>query len=316
MIVTITINPAIDKTTVVEKLVPEKKLRCSEITIEAGGGGINVSKAIKKLGGHCMAVFPCGGSNGELLKQLLLAENIDYRPVPILASTREIFTVTELSGNAQYRFVTPGGSMKHEDLENCIKTITSIKPSPQIIVISGSLPPGVPPGFMATLAGLSKKIGAKCIIDTSGKPLQLAATEGVYLLKPNLTELCSLVGKSFLQLNEVEEAAREVIQRGHCEVIVVSMGPAGALLVTKTDHERIVAPIVKKLTTIGAGDSMVGGMAWMLLKGASLSEVVRFGVACGTAAAMNQDTGLFNKADVFKLYEWINRHDNIKSLAV
>lgn len=313
MIVTITMNPALDKTTVVEKLLPEKKLRCSEITIDAGGGGINVSKAIKKLGGESTAVFPCGGTNGKLLQQLLSAEGISHKTIPILADTRESFTVTELSGNAQYRFVTPGGLFTDKDLQNCITAITSISPMPQIIVISGSLPPGAPDNFLATLVLIIKKMGAKCIIDTSGKALQMAVREGVYLLKPNLTELCSLVGKSFLQLNEVEDAAHEVIQRGHCEVVVVSMGPAGALLITKTEQERIIAPTVKKLTTVGAGDSMVAGIAWMMEKGATLSEAVRFGVACGTAVTMNQDTGLFNRNDVFKLYQWINHHYNKKA---
>ena len=316
MIVTITMNPALDKSTVIEKLVTEKKLRCSEITIEAGGGGINVCKAIKKLGGDGMVVFPYGGTNGELLIQLLADEDISFKAVPVLSATRESFTVTEFASNAQYRFVPPGGSLTDKDLQNCLEAITSINPPPQIIVVSGSLPAGAPDDFFATVAALSKKMEAKCIIDTSGKPLLLAAKEGVYLLKPNLTELCSLVGKSFLQLNEVEDAACEVIQRGHCEVIVVSMGPAGALLITKNEHERIIAPTVKKLTTVGAGDSMVGGMAWMLEQSAGLSEIVRFGVACGTAATMNQDTGLFNKNDVFKLYDWINHYSNRKALLV
>ena len=316
MIVTITMSPALDKSTVIEKLVPEKKLRCSEITIEAGGGGINVSKAIKKLGGDSLAVFPCGGNNGELLKQLLDAESINYKAVPVMSATRESFSVTELVSNSQYRFVTPGSSITGTDLKNCIATITSIDPLPQIIVISGSLPPGVPDNFFAEIANVAKKMGAKCIVDTSGKPLHLAATEGVYLLKPNLSELCSLVGKSYLQLNEVEEAAQEVIQKGHCEVIVVSMGPAGALLITKTEHERIIAPTVKKITTVGAGDSMVGGMALMLEQGASLLEVVRFGVACGTAVTMNQDTGLFNRNDVFKMYEWMKQQAKTKPLAM
>jgi len=99
-----------------------------------------------------------------------------------------------------------------------------------------------------------------------------------------------------------------VIEKGHCEVVVVSISPAGAMLVTKDIHEKIPAPNVKKLSTVGAGDSMVAGMAWMLEQGKSLSEMVRFGVACGTAATMNAGTQLFKKEDVLRLYDWINRH--------
>ena len=178
---------------------------------------------------------------------------------------------------------------------------------PSIIAASGSLPPGVPDNFYARLAVMSKQKGIKLIVDTSGAPLQLAAQEGVYLLKPNLSELCSLVGKDYLQLKEVDEAAKQVIEKGHCEVVVVSMGPSGAMLVTKDLHENIPAPTVKKLSTVGAGDSMVGGIAWMIEQGKSLSEMVRFGVACGTAATMNAGTQLFKKEDVLKLYEWINQ---------
>lgn len=308
MIVTITMNPAIDKSSMVEKLIPEKKLRCTELMIEAGGGGINVSKAIKKLGGESVAVFSAGGNNGEQLKRIMEKEKISYKSIPVCAETRECFTITEHTTNAQYRFVTPGATLSEEEVENCFDFIYSLQPSPDIIVASGSLPSGAPNNFFARLAVIAKQTGAKFIVDTSGIPLQLAALEGVYLLKPNLSELSSLVGKEYLQLNEVDEAAKQVIEKGHCEIVVVSMGPAGAMLVTKDIHEKIPAPTVKKLSTVGAGDSMVAGMAWMLEQGKSLSEMVRFGVACGTAATMNAGTQLFKKEDVLKLYEWISQH--------
>lgn len=308
MIATITINPAVDKSTTVEKLIPEKKLRCSDLSIEAGGGGINVSKAIKRLGGESLALFPSGGANGKKLEQILLNESIPFKTIPVEDETRESFTATELSTNAQYRFVMPGGKISSREIESCFSAINSLRPAPSIIVASGSLPPGVPDDFFGKLAAKSKQEGIKMIVDTSGRPLHLAVQEGVFLLKPNLSELCSLVNKEYLQMNEVDEAARQVIRNGHCEVVVVSMGPAGAILVTKDMHEKIPAPTVKKLSTVGAGDSMVGGMAWMLAQGKSFLEMVRFGVACGTAATMNAGTQLFKRADVYKLYQWINQH--------
>lgn len=316
MIATVTINPALDKSSMVEKLIPEKKLRCSNMTIEAGGGGINVSKAIQKLGGESIAIFPMGGLNGKFLKQILEIQDISCMAIPVKNETRENFTITELSTNAQYRFVMPGSVINNDEIEACVTAINSLNPVPAIVVASGSLPPGVADNFFARIASVSKKIGAKYFVDTSGNPLKLAAQEGVYLLKPNLSELCSLVGKDYLQLDEVDAAAHEVIQKTHCEVMIVSMGPAGALLVTANEHERIPAPVVKKIGTVGAGDSMVGGMAWMLEQGATLKEVVRFGVACGTAATMNAGTQLFNKEDVFKLYEWINGNSKKKAVVV
>ncbi|MES1220796.1 MAG: 1-phosphofructokinase family hexose kinase [Bacteroidota bacterium] len=315
MIVTVTMNPAIDKSTTVEKLIPEKKLRCAELLLDAGGGGINVSKALKKLGGESLAIFPGGGLNADRLEQILTQIEVSFKRTSISGETRENFSVTETNSNIQYRFVMPGHELTKEEIQNCFNTIGSLQPTPEIIVASGSLPPGVPDDFFAQLAVKAKQSGAKYIVDTSGLPLQIAAEEGVFLLKPNLTELCSLVGKDFLQLNEIEDAAKQIIEKGHCKIIVISMGPAGAILVTKDQYEKIPAPIVKKLSTVGAGDSMVAGMVWKLEQGKSFSEMVRFGVACGTAATMNAGTHLFNKEDVYELFDWINEqsHSNSKS---
>lgn len=300
-----TINPAIDKSAAVDKMMPEKKLRCSAPLIEAGGGGINVSKAIRELEGETLAVFPAGGANGALLQQLLACSEIPYKAVAVAGETRENMTVTDLSVNAQYRFIMPGGALSVAETNACLNEVATFQPAPQIIVASGSLPPGAPENFFARLARISKDKGARLIVDTSGEPLQNAAREGVYLLKPNLSELCSLVDRDYLQLDEVVSAARQVIGMGYCEILVASMGPAGALLISNDLELRVPAPIVKKLTTVGAGDSMVAGIAYMLEQQRPLSEVIRFGVACGTAATMSRGTGLFKKNDALKLYDWL-----------
>lgn len=140
MIVTITMNPALDKSTNIDRLIPEKKLRCSEMIIEAGGGGINVSKAIKKLGGETLAIFPNGGMNGEILENYLSAQQIDFRTVPIEHETRENLVVNETNTNSQFRFVMPGNVLNEEVSRAIISTITSLPSHPDIIVASGSLP--------------------------------------------------------------------------------------------------------------------------------------------------------------------------------
>lgn len=300
-----TINPAVDKSTTVEKMIPEKKLRCGVPVIEAGGGGINVSKAICELEGETLAIFPAGGANGALLQQLLSDRKVPYKAIQVAAETRENMTVTDLSVNAQYRFVMPGNVLNAAETDACIREVVTFQPLPQIIVASGSLPPGAPADFFMRLARIAKEKGARLIIDTSGEPLQKAAREGVYLLKPNLSELCSLVGKEYLQLDEVADAARRVVSMGYCEILVASMGPAGALLISKDQELRVPAPIVKKVSTVGAGDSMVAGIAYMLEQQQNLLEVLRFGVACGTAATMGLGTRLFEKGDAMRLYEWL-----------
>jgi 6-phosphofructokinase 2 len=314
MIVTITMNPALDKSTTVNKLAPEKKMRCGEMITEAGGGGINVSKAIKKLGGESVAIFPSGGMNGKKIEDYLSAQGINFRTIPIKEETRENIVISETDTNAQFRFVLPGANIDQNDANTCMKMLEEMSPAPTYIVASGSLPPGLTGQFFSDLARLAKKLKARYIIDTSGEPLQMAAKEGVFLLKPNLGELSALVGKEQLELNEVDDAALDIVRKGRCEVIVVSLGPSGALFATKDGFEHIPSPTVKKQSTVGAGDSMVAGMVWTLSQGKSLREMARFGVACGTAATMNPGTQLFRKEDVYRLYDWINRYADVHKL--
>lgn len=308
MIATLTLNPALDKSTELDRLIPEKKLRCADLKVEAGGGGINISKAVKILGGETLAIFPSGGINGKQICGILETSGIPFSTIDIKADTRENFVARELSTNKQYRFVMPGPPLEKKDLDQCISIIEGLPAATSFLVLSGSLPPGVPEDFPAEIAVIAKKKNIRLIVDTSGEPLKKALQKGVYLIKPNLTELGSLVGKNWLEIPEIEAAAKQVLDQSNCEVIIASMGPAGALLLTRDGHKQINAPAVKKLTTVGAGDSMVAGIVWKLETGESITEAVRFGVACGTAATMNTGTQLFTKEDAVKLYEWMRKN--------
>lgn len=303
MIATITLNPALDKSAAVEEFKPEIKMRCSAPAMEPGGGGINVSKALRELGVASHAIFPAGGANGELLLQLLKKKNISYDAIPSSAHTRESFNILEICTGEQYRFVMPGQKLPAIAVRRCLQALRGLSTSPEFIVASGSLPEGVPEDFFAQVARTARNMGSKLVVDTSGEALMLAAKEGVYMLKPSLTELCQLSGSSCLQPEDILQAARQVILRGGCEVMFVSLGPSGAMMVTKDAHQQVAAPKVKKRSTAGAGDSMVAGIVSMLYQGKTLSEALLFGVACGSAATMNPGTLLFSRDDVFALYE-------------
>lgn len=305
MIATVTLNPAIDKSTATDKIQPEKKIRCSSLLVEAGGGGINVSKAIRKLGGESIALFTAGGRNGALLKTLLDQLSIPCITIPVDGETRENFSVAESSTNAQYRFVMPGASMNSDQIKQCLFELEQLPTNVNLLVVSGSMPAGVPGSLLGDIAAVARKKDLKLIMDSSGTALSKALDVGVYLVKPNLAELSQWVGKEELQLHEVEDAALQLVKENKAKVVVVSLGPAGALLVSDGLVQRVHAPTVKKKSTIGAGDSMVAGMAWMLEQQKSLDEVVMFGVACGTAATMNAGTALFETQDVYRLYDWI-----------
>jgi 6-phosphofructokinase 2 len=305
-IVTLTLNPALDKSTSVERFVPEQKLRCQPLQMDAGGGGINVSKGIRKLGGQSIAVFPAGGHTGTILRQLVEAAGIQTSVVELAGDTRENFAVTEDQTNIQYRFTLPGLTMSLADGQACLDRVRSLQPD--ILVASGSLPPGLPDTFYEEVARLANEINARLILDTSGKPLQAAADEGLYLLKPNVGELAALVGVAELQMNEVDDAALAIIKQGKCEIVVVSLGPQGALLVTRDGFEHIPAPPVQKRSTVGAGDSMVAGMTYALSQGQTPREMAQLGVACGSAATMNTGTQLFDPQEVVRLSEWLQQY--------
>jgi 6-phosphofructokinase 2 len=305
-IVTLTVNPAIDKSTKFSGLVAEQKIRCEEPRFDAGGGGINVSKAIARLGGKSLAVFTAGGASGQLLEDLVKQESIDYQVVKTKNWTRESFTAVDTLTNLQYRFGMPGSKILSNESEEILRKIEQLRPV--YLVASGSLPPKIGDDFYEKVATISRKIGSKLIIDTSGEPLRCAINNGVYLLKPNVSELAKLVGAETLEMDEVDDAAREIIAKGGCEIVVVSLGPQGAMLVTKDFCEHLPAPPVQKKSTVGAGDSMVGGMVWALSEGKNLQEMLRWGVACGSAATMNEGTQLFKTVDAQKLFEWLQNY--------
>lgn len=305
-ILTITFSPAIDKSSTVPSLVPEKKLRCTEPVLDPGGGGVNVARAIIKLGGQATALYPAGGYTGNFFNQLLEKEQVPGIVVETAAYTRENFVITDLSTNQQYRFGMPGTPLTEPEWKKMLEEIDRF-PEPAYIVASGSLPPGVPDDIFGRIAHLAKKKKARFIADTSGDALRAAAQEGVYLLKPNLSELSTLAGKKYVEAEEVDDAAREIIEKGNCEVVVVSLGAAGAQLVSRDTEKRIHSPKVKSMTTVGAGDSMVGGIVYALTKGMDLISAVQYGVACGTAATMNAGTSLFKPADVHRLFDYMKK---------
>jgi 6-phosphofructokinase 2 len=311
-IITITFSPCIDKTTSVPDFIPEKKLRCSAPKLEPGGGGINVSRALKKLGGTSIAIYPSGGCSGVLFDRLMAKENVSSKIVRAESETRENFIVVEESSGEQYRFGTPGTFLAEHEWQELVKMIEE-EEKVEFIVASGSLPPGVPLDIYAKIAGIANTKGAKFVADTSGEALKNALKEGVYLLKPNLNELGSLTGKPVASAAQIIEAAQQVINENKCEVIVVSMGGAGAVVVSKDIAEKIPVPKVEVKSTVGAGDSTVAGIVLYLSKGVDLLEAVQYGLACGTAATLNPGTELCKKEDADSLFKKIKEMSAVKT---
>jgi len=305
-IITLTLNPALDKSISVPELVPEKKLRCTDAKVEPGGGGINVSRAIHKLGGKSEAVYLSGGYTGKHFEELMTAENIVSVILPMREATRENFVVLDASANLQYRFGMQGPELSEPEWQ---QALDHIKEQNEVayIVASGSLPPGVPVDFFGRLAVIAKQKNARLIVDTSGEALQHAVKEGLFLIKPNLGELSNLYGKEKLAKEEVLNAARSIIAGGGCEIMVVSMGAEGAMLITIDKQLQVKPPDVTIHSTVGAGDSMVGAMVLALWNGWSLEDVLYYGVAAGSAATLNAGTELCKKEDTERLFKQLKQ---------
>ncbi|TLP74254.1 1-phosphofructokinase family hexose kinase [Maribacter sp. ACAM166] len=306
-IITLTLNPVIDKSVTVAGISPNTKLRCSAPKYDAGGGGINVSRALKKLGSDSLCIYLAGGSTGEHLKQVLDQTGIEQMVIPIKGWTRDNLAVTDTTTNQQYRFGVPGPQVEKEECETVLKRLEEYLGENDYLVASGKLPPRMPEDFYVKVAVIAEKKGARFILDTSGEALLKTANSHIYMLKPNLGELSALCGVESISALKLETLAKNFLAEHDCEVLVVSLGPKGALLATKFEMEYIPAPTVLQKSTIGAGDSMVAGMLVSLLKGKSFSDMVKYGIACGTAATMHEGTQLCNKEDADRLYEWIKR---------
>ncbi|WP_445453565.1 1-phosphofructokinase family hexose kinase [Flavobacterium sp. 25HG05S-40] len=304
-IATVTINPSLDKSTHFKELVAEQKMRCEKPRYDAGGGGINVSKAIAELGGNALCLFTSGGSSGEMLEELLQKKNMQTKVIRTKSWTRENFIAFENKTKAQYRFGFPGNELSEAEQKSIIETIKEIKTN--FLVLSGSLNEGLPTNFYQIIAEKAKDSGIKVIVDTSGDSLKKVIETGVYLIKPNVGELAKLMGVEYLEKKDVEKAAKTLIDNKCSEIVVVSLGAEGAFLVTNDQTEFVTAPKIEKKSTVGAGDSMVGGMVWALSQNKTLKEVIQWGVACGTAATMNEGTQLFKKEDAERLFQELQK---------
>lgn len=311
-IITLTVNPAIDKSTTVASIKPNSKLRCTAPIYEAGGGGINVSKVVKELGGESLCMYLSGGPTGKHLENLITDLDITQHIIPIEGWVRENLAVTDTSNNQQYRFGMPGPALAENEWRNTERILESTLSKDDFLIASGSLCPGMPTDFYAKVAAIAQGKKAKLILDTSGEALILGAKGGAYLIKPNLNELATLCGVDSISFLELESFAKIFIKENSCEMIVVSLGAQGAMMVTKDKAITIPAPVVHQKSTIGAGDSMVAGMVYNLALGKSMIETVQFGIACGTAATITEGTQLCKKKDVDELYTWILANTTIE----
>lgn len=301
-IVTLTMNPTIDVSADVPRVLASHKLRCTSARRDPGGGGINVARVVARLGGKVSAIYPIGGPIGSLLQRLVEAEGIASRTVGLVEDTRESFTLEEGETGAQFRFVLPGPTLTGDEWSRCLSAATDWPSVPRFFVASGSLPVDVPHDFFARAARAAKALGAKVIVDTSGEALAASLEEGVFLVKPSLRELEQLVGSPLGKQSEWLSATRNLIARNAAEVIALTLGARGGLLVTRDHAFYAPALPVEPVSAVGAGDSFLGALVWSLTEGQDIVSAFRYGMAAGAAALLSAGTELCKADDVMRLY--------------
>ncbi len=299
-ILTLTMNPALDVLTTIDKVSDTHKMRCGAVLKHPGGGGVNVARVLHRLGANCLAAYLAGGVTGERHHKLMNAEKVRCHVIPIAEETRESFSVHETSSGNDFRFVLPGPNVSAAEYEALFDYVTQHLPK-QFLVISGGLAPGVPDNFYARLAALAKSKGVRVVLDTSGPALAEALKVGVYLFKPSLRELRDLTGQALLDEDTQVAAAQQLIHSGQAEIVAVSLGEAGAMVVSADQVWQARAIKVDVQTTIGAGDSFVGGMVWSLGRGDPLLKAFQYGMASGAAALLAPGTSLSQAHDVHRL---------------
>ncbi len=306
-IVTLTLNPCLDQITSVDRVEPDRKLRMDQPHYEPGGGGVNVSRAIRRLGGETRAIHTCGGPDGGRLNRLLDGEDVPHEAIDIEGDTRVNANVFESGSDRLYRFIMPGPKAEDALIDACLAALDATMSSADYVVISGSLLPGLSGSAYANLAAHVGEASKRVLLDCSGAALREAVSRGVYFIKPNFRELSELAERTLDSDRDVEEAASRLVQEREVAVVMVSLGGGGAMLVTGERVERVAAPTVTIRSRIGAGDSLMAGVALALGRGRDLVEAARLGVAAGAAAVMTPGTELCRREDTEGLYELMSQ---------
>ncbi len=302
-IVTFTPNPALDVSTSVDRIMAAHKLRCSAARHDPGGGGINVARVVRRLGGEVTAIYPCGGVTGQLLARLVEREHIASKTWEIAEETRQDFSVHEEASGKQFRFVLPGPAVADHEWRACLDTLEACTGHAEFVVASGSLPPGTPLDFYARACRIVKSGRGKFLLDTSGPALKAALAEGVYLVKPSLRELCEAAGEALDDETAWLRACAGLVKDRRAEIVALTLGHRGALLVARDRAIRAAPPPLTPLSSIGAGDSFLGAIVWGLAAGYDLADALRLGVAAGSSAVLNPGTELAHADDTRRLVD-------------
>ncbi len=300
MIVTVTLNPSLDSTITVSGLRVGESNRWTSLRSDAGGKGIDVSRAIHEMHEQTVAYGFIGGDEGRVLEILLDQEGVPFSFTPVEQATRTNFIINDTRAHQQTIINARGPHISREELARLIEKLRRISPLPDAMVISGSVPPGVPADIYYSLIRESRRYRVRTILDSAIRWLREGIRAKPYLIKPNVSEAEELLETELPTEEAIIRAALDLVKMG-IEVAVISRGKDGLIAATKESVVKAVPPSVKVRSAVGAGDCTLAGLSLKLTAGEPLVEACRLGVAMGTAAVLTPGTALCRRADVERL---------------
>jgi len=304
---TLTMNPALDLSAEVESVAPDVKLRCETPSFDPGGGGVNVARALNRLGGKATALFPQGSDLGAFYRSLVEAEDVVCKTFGIDQPMDRINThFREKGSQRQYRFCLPGPKLEERDWQSALNLLKDVLKEGDILVVSGSLPRGVPDDFNALTANVAEDAHAHFVLDAPGEVLKTLQASSVAWITPNQNEFEALIGREVAE-DQLETELQTFIEDSRFENILLTLGPKGAVYAGTEGVGRIPAPEVEKLSSVGAGDSALAGLVLGLAQDESHLTSSRWAVAAGAAAVMSSGTKLLKKADFEALLDQVQK---------
>jgi 1-phosphofructokinase family hexose kinase len=323
VIYTVTLNPSLDRTLTVPRIMYDEMVRATASRVDWGGKGLNVSRTLQSLGAESIAMGFAGGATGQMLERGLRDLGITTELLPLSAETRTNTVVIDSATGRYVKVNEPGPTAQPDEQEALLDRIRDClrrrESGGDLWVLSGSLPPGLPDGFYAHLVELVQTSGARALLDASGESLRLGCAAAPFLVKPNVAEALGFAGEARLSGPEswsegdaltdaqARSLARPFLESG-IELVALSLGAGGLLLTSAERAVRATPPKVHVRNPVGAGDALLAAVAWALARHIALEEVARLGVAVGTAAAMSEGVAVVTGAEVEALYEQVTVH--------
>jgi 6-phosphofructokinase 2 len=297
MISTVTLNPCVDRHIEVSGFKIDTTNRAKNIRIDAGGKGVDVSRAIRIAGGDAMAFGFVGGEEGRYIESRLTQECVAFSFTHITGSTRICIIISDNLTGEQTRINGIGPQIQPQELTVFRNQLFKIIHKPEILVVSGSVPPGVPVDIYHQLINDASRRGVPTILDSHGEWLKVGIRGKPYLVKPNEKEAEELLGYKLKSEADIIRGTRQIVELG-AEIAVISRAEKGIIACSSEEIIKAFPPPVKVVSTVGAGDSMVAGFAMMLSQGSNLVEACRLAVAMGTASVLTPGTELCCADDI------------------